>query len=291
MARVSRHLANVIDVVDDRLQGQHFRRCLLSYPAGVQHPGVQRRAELEELAAIYSPGDELWRVELDHFSAHDVNWPGRGGDGDDDPAGGGDFPSGGPGCAMRGSIVLCDSRGIVEHVQVPGAPFSLVYRSDRAKARNHTLHIDLIPQDEPPNDLRGVELVVEVAGQRHEEIFEASPNLSTVFEWDGLDAFGREVTGRTQAIIRIAYLYQECYAEPAPLDEAFGAAASRSISVQPNGASFGVAGPCSSVDSRIPRFSEVVSTGFLGDTGVGRFPSGCLLGDLRLPGRHAGGGD
>ena len=32
-------------------------------------------AEQQRLAALYNPGDELWRVPLTHFSAYDFNVP------------------------------------------------------------------------------------------------------------------------------------------------------------------------------------------------------------------------
>src|SRR2546429_6533300 len=46
MTRAARDLANMVDMLDDFLQGQTraLRRRLLAHPAGDQHPGIQRRA-------------------------------------------------------------------------------------------------------------------------------------------------------------------------------------------------------------------------------------------------------
>ena len=63
-------------------------------------------AEREQLAALYDPGDELWRVELPHFSTWDLNWgvrppeDARPPEGQPAPGGGGGR-SGGGGRARR----------------------------------------------------------------------------------------------------------------------------------------------------------------------------------------------
>src|SRR6201999_497701 len=70
--------------------------------------------------------------------------------------------------------------------------------------------------------LRRIELEVTVAGREFRQTFEAKPNLTHVFEWDGQDAYGRAVEGAQNAEVRIGYVYPAEYLEPAEVDAAFG---------------------------------------------------------------------
>ena len=70
--------------------------------------------------------------------------------------------------------------------------------------------------------LRRVELEVTVAGREFRQTFERRPNLKHSFEWDGKDAYGREVEGAQNAEVRIGYVYPAEYLEPAEFEASFG---------------------------------------------------------------------
>ena len=70
--------------------------------------------------------------------------------------------------------------------------------------------------------MRRVELEVTVAGREFRQTFEAKPNLKHAFEWDGKDAYGREVEGAQNAEVRIGYVYPAEYLEPAEFEASFG---------------------------------------------------------------------
>lgn len=180
--------------------------------------------ELERLAGLYAPGASLWRVRVDHFTPWDHNWP----YGPPDNATAPDVPPPGPPrckpCEEEGRSVLeIQTQVATEAVSIPGTPFYLVYRSDRVPGRTaeRALRIPLVGED-PPGSLKAVALEVFVAGQRHTQRFEARANLDTTFQWDGRDAWGHELGGVWPVKVRVGWVYDAVYLEPAGLDEAFG---------------------------------------------------------------------
>ena len=52
---------------------------------------------------------------------------------------------------------------------------------------------------------------ITIAGQLFETEISADTNQSNEFEWDGLDAYGREVRGTQEAKVRIGYVYSGVY--------------------------------------------------------------------------------
>ena len=65
-------------------------------------------AELRQLAQQYAAGKSLWRVEVEHFTPWDYNWPYGCAEFCDAAAAGGAAPSGGcPECEAAGSIIGC----------------------------------------------------------------------------------------------------------------------------------------------------------------------------------------
>jgi YD repeat-containing protein len=168
--------------------------------------------ELTRLAALYAPGQTLWRVPLTHFSPRDYNWPtpippvhpddGVGDPELPDPL---DDP-----CARPGSsVVECQNQTLGESISVAGTPFTLNYRSDRVPGRRDTMAFELLVIPDPmPDRLTGVTVEVSVAGQRHTEEMSLTPGLFYKFEWDGLDAYGRRVEGQMPARIQVGYTYR-----------------------------------------------------------------------------------
>lgn len=205
--------------------------------------------ERARLAILYPPATvkkDFWRVSVPHFSSWDCNWPhgpdpnGGGGDGGDDGDAGDDgSPPPAPAppppppapippnpkepSCTDGSIIGCETQTLGERISVPGAPFELVYESDRARgyAKDDTIHIQLRPEMAPPSAI-GVAAEATVAGQTRTWAFSLQEAPATVeWTWDRRDGDGRLVEGTQVAQVRVGYTYRTIYYRPAGLDVAF----------------------------------------------------------------------
>jgi hypothetical protein len=79
-------------------------------------------------------------------------------------------------------------------VPIAGTPYTLNYASNRVRGRKTGLNLEIpLSGDSVPASLKRIELEVDVAGRHVEEVFSPTPNQTKLFEWDGLDAFGRPV--------------------------------------------------------------------------------------------------
>ncbi|HEB89302.1 MAG TPA: hypothetical protein ENI85_07005, partial [Deltaproteobacteria bacterium] len=183
--------------------------------------------ERAALAATYPVGQELWRVPVPHFSEADINWPrGFPADADGAPFLGLNVPigelAGKPACAS-GSVIECETQVLGESVPLVGTPFDLNYRSDRVpgRAAKRTIRIP-VTTDAPPASLKGVEITIDVAGQRHEMSFPPTPSQPPAsFTWDGKDAYGRDVNGSTTARVRIGWVYDAFYQAASAIGQSF----------------------------------------------------------------------
>jgi RHS repeat-associated protein len=185
-------------------------------------------AELGRLAGLYAAGATLWRVQVDHFTPWDCNWP-YGPPADARP------PKLNPDkkeklrpdepCKEGGCVITPEDQTLGEQIDVAGTPLTLNYRSDRAPGRTdaNTLQIPL-SDGTIPASLRRIELEVEVAGKTITRSFPAQPDLSTTFAWDGKDAYGRTVNGARAATVRVDYVYPAVYGtSTAAFGQSFGA--------------------------------------------------------------------
>jgi len=194
-------------------------------------------AERVKLAEIYSAGQSLWRVPLDHFTPWDCNWPygpPAGAYGPPAGAGGPDGPVAGPdqpdpkddSCKVGGSIIACEPQTLGEAVPITGTPFSLHYQSQRAPgfAAGRSLKVDLTKSVLPPG-VKRIKLAITLAGKRYERTFLPMPNQRVGYTWDGLDGFGRPVQGRQTATVTVGYVYDAVYyAARADFDRSFALA-------------------------------------------------------------------
>ncbi len=176
--------------------------------------------EREYLAGKYQPGQTLWRVAVDHFTPFDLNHP----DLPDlpsppppDPGGGGLGRSDRPEnrkidnpCEDQGSVIECENRILGKQVPVQGTEFSLNYRSDRVLGRNESQLMEINLGNSIDPLLSRISLRIEVAGQVFERDFNP-PGGTFVYEWDGLDAYGRSVDGTVEALVEISYFNRVSY--------------------------------------------------------------------------------
>jgi RHS repeat-associated protein len=184
-------------------------------------------AERQQLATLYTIGQELWRVPITHFTPWDCNWPRGLGVASDAT-----LPNQAPPdqkkpdcepCKQKGSILECQSQVLGQEIPVTGSPFSLNYRSSHVYGRKEAYTLD-IPLSGPsvPASLGKIMLEVRVVGRLFKWNFPATPNRSFAFTWDGKDAYGRMVQGRQPVNVRIGYEYPAVYDAPAPLYSSFG---------------------------------------------------------------------
>jgi RHS repeat-associated protein len=191
--------------------------------------------ERARLATLYQAGQSLWRVPITHFTPWDCNWNG----GPPPDAGAPDqapqpnpLPDQ-PDCAA-GSIIECQGQVLGEALDIVGTPYRLHYRSSRVLGYSAARSLR-IPLSGPsvPASLLGIELEIEVAGRRFAERFSAAPNQSTIFMWDGLDAYGQRPARAQPVTVRVGYVYPAVYQEPAQFEAAFGAFSGIPISANP----------------------------------------------------------
>jgi RHS repeat-associated protein len=181
-------------------------------------------AERQQLAALYAPGQSLWRVPVLHFSAWDFNWPSvpptdattPGQTGAKAPT-----PTDQSQC-RRGSVIDCENQILRESVPVVGTPFRLHYNSDRVPGRKGGV-LD-VPVSGPtvPASLQRIVLEFHVGGRILTATLPAQPNQTYPFTWDGQDPYGRALAGEYPLTIRIGYVYLATFATPATVGRAFG---------------------------------------------------------------------
>lgn len=173
------------------------------------------QAELTELATLYAPGQTLWRVPITHFTPWDFNWPYMPPDDavpppNEGPQDGDDKPED-PDCESN-SIIECQSQVLGQALPIVGVPLTLNYRSDRVPGRvaENTLDIPLSGAAVPAS-LRRIELDIQVAGRSFRHTFAPQPDLRYAFTWDGVDAYGRTLSGRQPVRVSVNYVYGVAY--------------------------------------------------------------------------------
>lgn len=173
--------------------------------------------ERARLAEMYVTGVSLWRVPTEHFTPWDHNWPygppadAAAPDGKPDGGSGGD-PSPEDDCNQPGCTISVQAQRLGEKIALTGAPYVLHYRSDRSPGSPaNTVDVPVLGDDMPPS-LITYSVSLTVAGRRLDHT-EVSPGVWR-YMWDGVDAYGRQLTGRNRATVTVTYLYPAVYYEP-----------------------------------------------------------------------------
>ena len=172
-------------------------------------------AERMQIASLYEPGQSLWRVPVEHFTAWDHNWP-------IGPPADAEYPierlpsshvyEDGTCEIPGGSFFECQNQVLRERLPITGSPFTLNYSSARVPGRTAARHLDIPLTDQSnPASLMRVDVRVAVAGQVYDFSHIPTPGLVQPLTWDSLDAFGRPVQGTTPAYVRIGYVYEGVY--------------------------------------------------------------------------------
>jgi RHS repeat-associated protein len=172
-------------------------------------------AERQRLAALYQPGQSLWRVPITHFSSWDSNW-GWGPPPDavppTEPNPTSEHPVSDPDPDCGGSIIQVQNQTLGESIAVDGTPYSLNYESGRAPGHTSERGVSIpLSGSSVPANLKRIDLVIEVAGQLITQSFPAAPNQTTSFTWDGKDAYGRVLQGAQPITVKVGYVYPGVY--------------------------------------------------------------------------------
>lgn len=183
-------------------------------------------AERQSLAASYTPGQELWRVPVEHFTPWDHNWPfGPPLDAVTPRLPSPEVDSGEiEQCLTEASssIIECQNQAVREEIPVTGTPYLLTYRSTDVPDRKNRMTLKIpLSGDSVPASLKRIELDLSIAGQVHHRVFPATANQSTTFTWDGKDAYQRDVNGTQLLRGTVGYVYDGVYYEPAEREQAF----------------------------------------------------------------------
>jgi RHS repeat-associated protein len=169
-------------------------------------------AERQQLASLYASGQSLWRVPVTHFTPFDYNMSWRIAPDADDPP---DEPKTDllpddtqdtcTGCAIQPQ-----SQSLGEQIGLVGAP-ALHYQSQNTVGYKASASIDIpLSGSSVPESLGGIELTVEIAGRTFKQSFPPNPDLSYIFTWDGLDAYGRRLD-QAVAKVTIDHLFPWVY--------------------------------------------------------------------------------
>jgi RHS repeat-associated protein len=196
--------------------------------------------DAEETLAVLgalNDGALLWRVELEHLSTYDCNWPFSLGDQAVPPLvlqPVADEPNQ-PICKVPGnSVIGCQTQTLGETLGLMGTPHTITYGSNRVRGRRAAYELDIpvgwngvTPAVRPPYTRLEVEVMV--AGHRYthtiaDAVSINQPGLVYHFDgWDGTDAYGRSTQGRQPAVVRVGWVYPAVYEAGAIISYAFGA--------------------------------------------------------------------
>ncbi len=165
----------------------------------------------------FVPGAVFWRVDIDHFTPYDCNWPWW------VPDFVGDLYSASTAqsdaeedCRLAGHSTVDIAAGVThEDLPVAGTGATLHYSSSRTGGYVTSLDVSVLG-DDVPEALRGILVRVYVAGRLLEQSVALEPNAVAHFEWDGRDWRGAQVEGRTNATVEITYSYPLVYIGTAP---------------------------------------------------------------------------
>ncbi|MCB1053965.1 MAG: DNRLRE domain-containing protein [Acidobacteria bacterium] len=200
--------------------------------------------ERERLAALYTPGTQLWRSPIPHLTPWDCNFPFAPppdavlppGDEEDfdavdpedleapeDPSDPwGDEGDEGDGaeredepCERDGSILRCQDQVLGKALPIVGSELSLHYSSDRQAGRTTAYRVRTrVTTEAPPASLEEVQIEVTIGGQRIQRTFPPDPGQIFSFTWDGTDAYQRSTQGQVPVQILKRYVFRGTFQSP-----------------------------------------------------------------------------
>jgi hypothetical protein len=173
-------------------------------------------AERAQLAVTYKAGASLWRVPVTHFTAWDFNLGYS-------PTADEELPPEQPknkninppdtkdSNICPGCQINAQGQILGENIPITGTAYSLHYSSQTPLSISRHSENIAITTATVPTGLKRIELDIDIAGQHFTETFGTAPNQNYTFTWNGLDAYGRTLTGPVTATFQLAYVYQVPY--------------------------------------------------------------------------------
>ncbi len=193
----------------------------------------------------YAPGDTFWRVQMNHFTPFDCNWPfGPPADAIASNAEGtmvvdqqdSNFIGTTAG-QSRGDIQCISSfveqrsRVFHEDIPIPGTGMTLHYASSRVTGYKPGVISVPVSGETVPESLLKIIIEAYVAAKKYEIELPPEPNQIAEIEWDGLDYLGRPVQDSVIAHVRIGFVYYGVYFAPNTEGRAFGQAGTDALTV------------------------------------------------------------
>ncbi|MDY6792391.1 MAG: Ig-like domain-containing protein, partial [Thermodesulfobacteriota bacterium] len=182
-----------------------------------------------EDAGKYVPDAEFWRVEMDHFSEFDWNWPFHLPE---------DAEAPNPDAVAladqkireekdckgyNSSFVEERSRIFHEDILIPGIDMSLHYASNRVQGYEINVNVP-VSGETVPASLKYIIVKMKVAGRRFKTTLDPQPNQIAKFGWDGQDYLGGKVKFSAPAQIEIGFAYDALYGKPSDYHNAWAQA-------------------------------------------------------------------
>ncbi len=177
----------------------------------------------------YKPGSTFWRVEVNHFTPWDYNWPYGPPSGAIAPN-----PESDPKIdQLKDDIKDCKTvinsfveernRTFHEDIPIAGTDLTLHYSSDRTPGYKYK--IDVPASGETiPSELKSIIVQLKLYGINYEKIINPLPNQKVQFIWDGKDYNGRLVKDPVRALIKIGFVYNSVYYNPNEFEQSFAKA-------------------------------------------------------------------
>lgn len=185
----------------------------------------------------YPPGSTFWRIEIDHFTPVDINWPivppsdAIEPNPDEEPTEDEQKEEDKDCKGLVNSFVEERSRIFHEDIPIPGTDLTLHYASNRVKGYKSVITIPA-SGDTVPASLKRIIVQAKVAGRSFEEVLDPLPNQKVDFVWDGLDHLGKQIIGTVPANIKVGFVYDGFYQIPEDFAQSFGQAGNGSTGVQ-----------------------------------------------------------
>ncbi|HEV8433394.1 MAG TPA: IPT/TIG domain-containing protein [Thermoanaerobaculia bacterium] len=178
--------------------------------------------ELAQLATLYTAGQTLWRVQVNHFTPFDENWPVA--TPIDAISPNLPQPDAQPtvfaGHQACGSIIDCENQRLGESIPITGTPYSLNYNSGRTDRVQYRMNVPVTGASVPAS-LQSITVQISIAGRTFTQQVALVPNQTLNFTWDGNDAYGRPVEGARIADVSVTYTYPARYRTPQTTVPAF----------------------------------------------------------------------
>uniref|UniRef100_UPI001891A36C Lcl domain-containing protein n=1 Tax=Pseudoalteromonas sp. PPB1 TaxID=2756136 RepID=UPI001891A36C len=186
----------------------------------------------------YEAGKTYWRGRMFHFTPYDFNWSARS---DGTPptevevlTGDSSVVEENDQCAAVSSYIKPKTLELHEDISILGTGITLHYNSARTSDFHHIIKSNVSRLSLPDGVIR-MHAVLEVAGNRFEQLFAPSVMQNVEFIWDGRDVRGVAVKGEVKARLKIGYEYASNYASAGNI----AASGLRPDQVPPTWAQFG----------------------------------------------------